>query len=304
MQRAYSTRTPTTTPRAPRRAPSARRRARARRRGTNKLGNYTFAEYARLYPGFDGVAANGLKYGASLEIRQDQNSGAGGGQFGSISQQDRARAALYFRREWGYLGTNQLGTIRFGSIDQPTSLYMTGTFENFNDGGWNGDVNNLISSAIFPTWPFSDGSGSYYTTSKVVYLSPQLFGFDLGVSFEPSTANVGNFSGAGDGCGAGGYFGTNFVNPAGTFTSRERREQQRCGLCRMRPLVLLAEQRRVGAPQEHVRRADPLPRQLRPGRRRGDRCLYRRQPRARQPDRRRVQQQSARRPSSTTTTRG
>jgi hypothetical protein len=98
--------------------------------GGNKLATYTFGEYARLYPGFDGIAANGLKYGASLEIRQDQNSGAGGGSFGSISAQNRARGGLYFRREWGYLGTDQLGTFRFGSIDQPSSLYMTGNFEN------------------------------------------------------------------------------------------------------------------------------------------------------------------------------
>src|SRR3954452_14601232 len=114
--------------------------------GGNKLATYSFGEYARLYPGFDGIAANGLKYGASLEIRQDQNSGAGGGAFGSISQQNRARGALYFRREWGYLGTDQIGTFRFGSIDQPSSLYMTGNFENFNDGGWNGDVPGMISN--------------------------------------------------------------------------------------------------------------------------------------------------------------
>ncbi len=54
--------------------------------GTNKQASYTFGDYARLYPGFDGVAANGLKYGASPEIRQDQVSGAGGGIYGSISQ--------------------------------------------------------------------------------------------------------------------------------------------------------------------------------------------------------------------------
>ncbi len=50
----------------------------------NKQSNYTITSYTRLYPGFDGVAANGLKYGASLEIRQDNNSGAGNGVYGSI----------------------------------------------------------------------------------------------------------------------------------------------------------------------------------------------------------------------------
>jgi len=182
--------------------------------GTNKQANYAFSNFARLYPGFDGVAANGLKYGASLEIRQDQVSGAGGGSFGGISQQNRIRSALYFRREWGYIGTNQLGTLRFGSTDQPSSLYMTGNFENFDGGGFNGDVPAILSQAIVATWPFAD-VGNYYTTAKAIYLSPQLYGFDFGVSYEPGTGNVSNQSN----CGSGSPVGANFVNPAGTFTS-------------------------------------------------------------------------------------
>jgi len=151
--------------------------------------NYTFGNYARLYPGFDGVAANGLKYGAALEIRQDNPAGAGGGALGSISAQNRARGALYFRREWGYLGTNQLGTIRLGSIDSASSLYMTGNFENFNDGGLNGDVPAFVTGNNQITWPFAD-VGALYTTTKAVYLSPQFFGFDAGVSYEPNTGNM------------------------------------------------------------------------------------------------------------------
>ena len=181
----------------------------------NKQDKYGFAEYGRLYPGFDGVAANGLKYGASLEIRQDTNAPAGGGANGSVSGQDPKRAGLYFRRVWGYLGTNEAGTIRLGSTDQPTSLYLTGNFENFNDGGWNGDVPGFFAGNVAPAWPFSD-VGSYYTTNKAVYLSPQIFGFDLGASYEPSTANVsGN-----DNCNAPGlgYQGT-YPNPSLATTS-------------------------------------------------------------------------------------
>jgi hypothetical protein len=183
--------------------------------GTNKQSNYMFGDYARLYPGFDGVAANGLKYGASLEIRQDNASGAGNGAYGSASQQDARRGTLYFRREWGYIGTDQLGTIRLGSTDQPSSLYITGTFENFNDGGFDGDVGALASQNTVTPFPFSDGAGSYYTTTKAIYLSPQLYGFDFGVSFEPNTGNVNAL----DSCGTGSPFGANFVNAAGAFTA-------------------------------------------------------------------------------------
>jgi predicted porin len=165
--------------------------------GSNKQTNFGFAEYTRLYPGFDGVAANGLKYGASVEVRQDNSAGAGGGAFGGVSGRNNSRGALYLRREWGYLGTDQLGTVRLGSTDQPSSLYMTGNFENFDSGGINGDVPGISGNALM-NWPFAD-VGGYYTTNKAIYLSPQLYGFDFGVSFEPSTANVN----VGSGCGTG-----------------------------------------------------------------------------------------------------
>ena len=182
--------------------------------GQNKTTDYAFGNYARLFPGFDGVAANGLRYGASLEIRQDNNSGAGGGQFGSISQQSRARNSLYYRKLWGYLGTPQLGTIRLGSTDGPTSLYLTGNFENFDSGGWNGDHPGFLTSPSQVTWAFAD-VGNLNTGTKAVYLSPQLFGFDFGVSFEPNTGN-GNLN---SNCGSATFQATNFINVAGTFTA-------------------------------------------------------------------------------------
>jgi hypothetical protein len=156
----------------------------------NRQSNFTINPYLRLYPGFDGIAANGLKYGASIEIRQDNNSGAGNGIYGSISQQSRQRGELYIRREWGYIGTDLLGTLRLGSTDGPSGLFMVGNFENFNDGGWNGDVNNLMALVTQPVWPFAD-VGQLYTTNKAIYLSPQFYGFDFGVAYEPNTSNVG-----------------------------------------------------------------------------------------------------------------
>ncbi len=186
--------------------------------GTNKQSSYGFGNYARLYPGFDGVAANGLKYGASLEIRQDNGVGAGGGTYGSISGRNANRASLYFKREFGYIGTDQLGTIRLGTTDQPTSLYMTGNFENFNDGGFNGDIGGLAAQNTQLTWPFAD-VGSYYTTTKAIYLSPQLYGFDFGVSYEPNTGGAALL----DACNTsnGGLSSTNFVNSAGVFTQAQ-----------------------------------------------------------------------------------
>ncbi len=163
--------------------------------GINKLSNYGFTDYARLFPGFDGVATNGLKYGASMEIRQDNNYGAGGGLYGSVSGGSNTRNALYFRRLWGYIGTDRFGTVRVGSSDNPGSLYLTGTFENFNDGGLNGDLPGFLPGALQINFPFAS-VGNINVTTKAVYLSPQFAGFDFGLSFEPSTAN-----GSSNGCG-------------------------------------------------------------------------------------------------------
>ncbi len=157
--------------------------------GINKLSNYGIISYARLYPGFDGVAANGLKYGASLEIRAESGSGAGGGTYGSISGQSFRRGELYFRREWGYIGTNNFGTLRLGASDTPTSLYLTGNFENFDDGGLNGDLPDILPGIDQLAYPFAD-VGNHYTTNKIVYLSPQFYGVDFGLSYEPNTGSI------------------------------------------------------------------------------------------------------------------
>ncbi|WP_158742178.1 porin [Acidisphaera sp. L21] len=162
--------------------------------GSNKISNYGFVDYARLYPGFDGVAANGLKYGASIEIRTENAALSGGGVAGSINSADRERNDLYIRRQWGYIGTDKFGTLRLGSADGPTSLMLTGTSENFNDGNWNGDAPDFLPGANVITWPWADTSGEY-TTTKAVYLSPQFYGVDIGLSYEPSTSN-GNYTNA------------------------------------------------------------------------------------------------------------
>ena len=181
----------------------------------NKQADYGAFEYARLYPGFDGVAANGLKYGASLEIRQDNTAAAGGGVNGSISATNRSNGSLYYRREFGYLGTDTLGTLRFGSTDNPSSLYMTGTVENFDAGGWNGDVEAWLAGNAQLTWPFSD-VGAMYSTSKIVYLSPQVYGFDLGASYEPSVAAVTGDGGEGNCANATPAAGIDGANYAGS----------------------------------------------------------------------------------------
>jgi len=143
----------------------------------------SFISYIRLYPGFDGVAANGLKYGVAAEIRQD--SGAQGAASSSaISGGSATRGQMYWRRAYGYLGGDNWGTIRIGSGDGPSNLLSSGKMY-VNGGGWNGDDPSLRVGGVGPSWPFFD-VGNLYTTNKIVYLSPQFYGFDMGLSWEPN----------------------------------------------------------------------------------------------------------------------
>jgi predicted porin len=152
--------------------------------GDNKLSNWDFIDYARLFPGFDGVAANGLRYGASLEIRMRTGGDARGD----------TRSGLFFRRIWGYVGTPTLGQIRVGSGPTGAVETMTvGHITGFGSGGWDGDAPAFI-VGLNPSDNFWFSSSTRNNYTKIGYFSPQFFGFDFGLSYG---TNNGNFGGDG-----------------------------------------------------------------------------------------------------------
>ncbi|MCB8882167.1 porin [Acidisoma cellulosilytica] len=139
-----------------------------------KTSTDNFLGYMRLYPGFDGVAANGLHYGAAAEIRMN------GGQAASSE-------TLYVFQAYGYLGLPELGQVSFGQENGPSVLFETGTFEGFNDGGWNGDIEGMIPGNAIAVYPFPDSGSAYdQASSKIVYLSPTFGGLQLAVGFTPN----------------------------------------------------------------------------------------------------------------------
>ena len=163
-----------------------------------KIASSGMMSYIRLYPGFDGVAANGLKYGVVAEIRQDNagtptGSTSGSTPFGATTSPTvaaRYRGLMYWRRAYGYIGGDSWGKIQFGSGDGPVSaMGQIGSYGNIGTGNICGDAPSFNATGSGP-WPFLGCQGSMYTTNKVVYYSPQIAGFDFGFAYEPGTGNL------------------------------------------------------------------------------------------------------------------
>ncbi|HEY0185463.1 MAG TPA: hypothetical protein VGC09_21895 [Rhodopila sp.] len=179
----------------------------------NPVGIYS---YFRLYPGFDGLAANGLRYGAAAEIRENFESGVlspnmggtstglngaqtafgGGGTVPSVSGMTSAQT-LFVRRSFAYLAGDRVGLVRIGVTDG-----VVGLFDNcvFTSGCWDAGVGGAgfggglqATSATGAVgsggMPWLAQQGTEYGNNKIVYLTPQFFGFDFGVQYAPSMGN-------------------------------------------------------------------------------------------------------------------
>jgi predicted porin len=152
----------------------------------NKLSSFDFFDYGRIWTGADGVAANGLRYGARLEIRMPGSGARGDG-----------RGSLFFRRIVGYVGTPTLGQLRFGSgtvtaVEQMHVGHIMGSIgTGLLDGDGVGNAVTLGSDFIATSFFYSNSLVNNRTA--IGYFSPQFFGFDLGLSYSP---NDGNFLGS------------------------------------------------------------------------------------------------------------
>ncbi|MGH7153492.1 MAG: hypothetical protein ACREF3_06140, partial [Acetobacteraceae bacterium] len=194
----------------------------------NKVQPYGIIGYPRLYMGVDAMATNGLKYGLFWEIRNNNSSGfpASGTAGNAGSSGNSTGGTLFWRRDYLYIGTDQLGIVRLGQSDGPMSAFVIGAFDDVATGLWNGDINDWSNGASygltgsFPNWGWMD-VGAEYTSAKIVYLSPNFAGFDFMGTYEPSTANLTDGQNCNNASGGG------FINCNNQSTSTAANDLQR-----------------------------------------------------------------------------
>jgi predicted porin len=174
-----------------------------------KLSNFDLFTYGRIWVGADGVAANGLRYGARLEIRMPGDGDIGDG-----------RGTLFFRRTVGYIGTPTLGQLRFGTgtVAAVEQMHVGHIMGSIASGLLDGDANVVYTGqggAVASSFWFSSSVVNSFTA--IGYYTPQFFGFDAGISYGANQGNLngicgttnGSFGGCDRASDSGGGSGTN-----------------------------------------------------------------------------------------------
>lgn len=160
--------------------------------GPVKLAPDSLYSYARLYLGADAMATNGLRYGAAIEVRQNftgqlgSNTSSGASGYSSLQ-------TLFVRRAFTYVAGDNWGIVRIGAADGVISLFDNGVTTNqflITGNLQNGsDLASLAPGNAAVPFFFLSGDGNEYTNVKLVYLSPQFSGFDIGVQWAPNMSN-------------------------------------------------------------------------------------------------------------------
>jgi predicted porin len=135
-----------------------------------------------------GKAANGLEYGAEIELQMDANN--------------TSATAVDTDEMWMYFRSPTLGTLKLGDEDSAADqLKVNGalTIASISGFGYSGQWDEFV-------MPNSDGTRYLLTSindgsdaTKIIYLSPSFFGFDFGISYAPNADEGENFLRGGTG---------------------------------------------------------------------------------------------------------
>jgi len=158
-----------------------------------KVSPIGFETYVRIYPGVDAMAANGLRYGAAVELRQNFFTGASSETGSSGGTTMSTAQTVFVRREFVYVAAEKLGVIRFGETDGVIGTFdeggaTTGVFLSPSGTIVGGDLQGTTVGGWMAPY-FGAQSGNEYATEKLFYDSPSFFGFDIAAEYAPQAFN-------------------------------------------------------------------------------------------------------------------
>lgn len=131
-----------------------------------------------------GKTANGLTYGAEIELQMDNVTNTGGAGNGGVVDTDEM---------WGFVSSPTLGTLQFGDQDSAADQLKVSAPSVTNLGesaGWDEFIAPAADGTRYILSTINDGSDA----TKIIYMSPQFFGFDFGVSYAPNGFEGEHFS--------------------------------------------------------------------------------------------------------------
>jgi hypothetical protein len=142
-----------------------------------RLSKSDFNADAEVHVFVNGKTANGLTYGAVIEIQFDTAEAAVRNDARrAVSNKTTASIDEYY----AFIASPTLGQFRMGDEDGPFGgLMNVGWVTNFGTGGIYGSWESFVARPNRTT----TSPGGVGDNTKVIYLSPQFFGFDAGVSF-------------------------------------------------------------------------------------------------------------------------
>ncbi len=144
--------------------------------GSSRTGKHDFSTDTEVHVFVNGKTANGLTYGAVVEIQFDVNEGT----YRPVRRSQTSKTMANLDEMYAFIASPTLGQVRFGDEDGPFGgLMNSGFVTNFGTGGVYGDWQDFV---IRPNRT-TTSPGDVGDNTKIIYLSPQFFGFDFGVSW-------------------------------------------------------------------------------------------------------------------------
>ncbi|MBY0339161.1 MAG: porin [Acetobacteraceae bacterium] len=153
-----------------------------------RLGKHDIVTIPQFSVIVSGKLANGITYGGNIDLtfnNQESRTVIPGNRNVGVS-----RSAPAVDEAWIFVAHPRFGQVRFGDEDGVMGgLMNSGWITGFGTGGVFGVWENFQTRAVANRT--QTAPGGLGDNSKIVYMSPQFFGFDFGASFAPNFGSMG-----------------------------------------------------------------------------------------------------------------